>query len=798
MAGPWDTPPTADEIAAARGGGVWDAPPTPEETAAATPQPEPPGVGESLVTGVGRGAWAIPGLLGLDRAKATAIGRWLDGKMGFTPETTVADAERYERGREAAAEKAHPLATGIGVGVGAAPSMLLAPQAAAPVGASLAARSGAGALTAGAQSAAVEAGVTAGLPLGDRLKRIGAAGVMGAGIGALAPGAPAGAIVQRQAGAAAREAESGAAANARAAAGASADAGASGGSAGAQNVTEIVVRPPKRGMVSRILREPEPVPEAQYLLDRGVPLTKGLNDARSGFAQTEIASQSLEGVGARIRAQRQKALTEAMDLAFQESRPPVPAKARPVNLPPEEYLYHVTPAENADSIARQGLRADAPKIAEGGPHGDTKAVFLSDADTVATYRDLYGADGSPLAVFRVPRSALTSLEEDTASEGVAYLSREHIPARLLEKETEGGWESVAASSPGRREIPRDGDINAKYAALKSMWDDAYGAIRAKDELIQPGIVEAEFARPLKGTPEAPGLLDEIIDDVTDPLAAVWDDASRTQARRFLDNQVTRLKAGAKDEAGRVPLGDMLRTLSDIRKASRAALQSEKYDLHQILARAEDAFEQSIESQATPQTRAELRALNAKYRDFKTVEDAVIRAKDAPGGISPAQLSMSVKATEPQRSRYAAGGGGELRDLSKAVRTVFDESISPPTGARLLSVAPKWAREGFIGPTIFLRNSSQAGAQGGAAGAAAGARAGARSGSSASARLSEALKADPAAFGPYAPRLLSAEAQRGPEGLAAAHYVLSVQDPAYAALMRRVTLSPSQAAAEGEE
>jgi hypothetical protein len=671
MAGPWDTPPTADEIAAAQGGGVWDAPPTPEEVAAVAPQSEKPGAGESLVKGIGRGAWAIPGMLGLDRAKAVAIGRWLDGKIGFTPETTVADAERYERGREAAAEEAHPLATGLGVGVGAAPAMLIAPQAAAPAGASLAVRSGAGALTAGAQSAAVEAGMTSDLPLGQRLARIGAAGVMGAGIGALAPGAPAGAIVQRQAGAVSREAEAAARAGARASS--SADAGATGGAAGAQNVTELVVRPPKRGVVSRILREPEPVPEAQYLLDRGVPLTKGLNDARSGFAQTEIASQSLEGVGSRIRAQRQKALSEAMDLAFDEARPP-----------------------------------GAPRIA------------------------------------------------------------------------------------------KDGDINAKYAALKSQWDDAYGAIRAKDELIQPGIVEAEFARPLKGSAEAPGLLDEIIDDVTDPLAAVWDDASRAQARRFLDNQVTRLKAGAKDEAGRVPLGDMLRTLSDIRKASRAALQSEKYDLHQILARAEDAFEQSIESQATPQTRAELRALNAKYRDFKTVEDAVIRAKDAPGGISPAQLSMSVKATEPQRSRYAAGGGGELRDLSKAVRTVFDESISPPTGARLLSVAPKWAREGFIGPTIYLRNTSQAGAQGGSAGAAAGARAGARAGSSASARLSEALKADPAAFGQYAPRLLAAEAQRGPEGLAAAHYVLSVQDPAYAALMRRVQFSPSQAAAEGEE
>jgi hypothetical protein len=70
--------------------------------------------------------------------------------------------------------------------------------------------------------------------------------------------------------------------------------------------------------------------------------------------------------------------------------------------------------------------------------------------------------------------------------------------------------------------------------------------------------------------------------------------------------------------------------------------------------------------------------------------------------------------------------------------------------------------------------------------------------SAALNLSELLRTTPQAFGKYAEQLMAAEAQRGPEGLAAAHYVLSVQDPAYGALMRRVQLSPSQAAAEGEE
>jgi hypothetical protein len=111
------------------------------------------------------------------------------------------------------------------------------------------------------------------------------------------------------------------------------------------------------------------------------------------------------------------------------------------------FLYHVTPRLNARAIAREGLRPDAPKIGEGGPHGDTQAVFLADEATVPVYRDLYGAGGEPLSVFRVPRQALRSLREDMASEGTAYMTSERIPPAALEVETARGWMPVVR---GRR------------------------------------------------------------------------------------------------------------------------------------------------------------------------------------------------------------------------------------------------------------------------------------------------------------------------------------------------------------
>lgn len=108
----------------------------------------------------------------------------------------------------------------------------------------------------------------------------------------------------------------------------------------------------------------------------------------------------------------------------------------------DQYLYHVTPESNVPAINREGLRPDAPKIAEGGPHGNTRAVFLAEQDTLPTYRDLYGGGDQPVATYRVPRYMLTDLMEDNASEGRSWMSKRPIPASLLEVERGGKWEPL--------------------------------------------------------------------------------------------------------------------------------------------------------------------------------------------------------------------------------------------------------------------------------------------------------------------------------------------------------------------
>lgn len=331
---------------------------------------------------------------------------------------------------------------------------------------------------------------------------------------------------------------------------------------------------PGRSATEKIFGEPEMIPEARYLAERGVRLTKGMYDPKSNRALVEMASTSFPGAGAGVMKQRSQALEDAIALGFREGAPP-------------------------------------------------------------------------------------------------------------------GWTGKLT-----------GDINEKYSILKAAWDDAYDQIRATGEKIYPAIHDGSGGVPLRSAGKTEGALDRIVND----LDETWDDANRAVAKRFLDNQIGRITEG-KGALARVDIGDMLKVLSEIKRNGRSAARKQNYDLAEIMSRAQDAVEQALESQASPETSAALRSLNAKYRDFKVIEDAVVRAGDSPAGITPSRYSAAVKAAEPYRARYAAGGGGPHRELSRAINVVFDESASPKNGARLFQALPGVLKSSVVAPTIYLRNAA---------------------------------------------------------------------------------------------
>jgi hypothetical protein len=150
MAGPWDTPPTADEIAAAQGAGVWDAPPTPEEVAAVAPPVEPEiGTAEAAaraLSSIGTGGLGTK-TLGLRPASRMS---------GFRDRGPLEESERLrlireQQDRDDAALRAHPV---VSLAVGGPAAALSLPIGAASRAPSVAGRA-AQAMGAGAKFGAL-------------------------------------------------------------------------------------------------------------------------------------------------------------------------------------------------------------------------------------------------------------------------------------------------------------------------------------------------------------------------------------------------------------------------------------------------------------------------------------------------------------------------------------------------------------------------------------------------------------------------------------------------------------------
>lgn len=108
---------------------------------------------------------------------------------------------------------------------------------------------------------------------------------------------------------------------------------------------------------------------------------------------------------------------------------------------PQSFLYHVTPAENDAAIAKQGLRPDAPKLYEGGPHAETKAVFLGDEMAAQTYLDEFSASGQPITTYRVAKESVRDVKADPADNN-AWMTPSSVPAKNLEKLVDGKWVPV--------------------------------------------------------------------------------------------------------------------------------------------------------------------------------------------------------------------------------------------------------------------------------------------------------------------------------------------------------------------
>ena len=103
------------------------------------------------------------------------------------------------------------------------------------------------------------------------------------------------------------------------------------------------------------------------------------------------------------------------------------------------------------------------------------------------------------------------------------------------------------------------------------------------------------------------------------------------------------------------------------------------DAEALLKSAEQRATEVLESQLPPDAMRALRAVDAKYGNFKVLESAIDRSKDRPDAFTPAQFSMAVKESVPSKGQYAAGGG-RMRDIARESVDVFSPR-TPMTGAQ---------------------------------------------------------------------------------------------------------------------
>jgi hypothetical protein len=596
---------------------------------------EPPKTGKlrALDLGAQRGMAAVPGLLGLDRAKVAAASRYaydrVFGDSGVVAPPSFGEFEGAERAEEQAAERDRPILTALGIGAGAAPLAAAAPVA-MPAGAALGARVAAAGTTAALQSAAVEGGVTSGLPVDERLKRMAIAALAGGGLGSLAPVAAPGLSRAQLAAAAPAEPASG-----RVAA-AAADRALKATGATKADLAKV--------------RDPQAVGRA--LLDEpGVKL-------RSPRVLAETAGQAKAGYGRRIGG-----AVDAADAARAD-----------------DYVYHVTPRENVQAITAEGLRPDAPKLAEGGPHGDTRAVFLGEADTIPTYRDLYGDDA---VVLRVRRDAAGDLAPDEFSEGTSWMTERGIaPSRIEAQAPDGTWAPLAPGGSG-------GGFNLAAVTARARAD-----ILAKLQ-----------ADPLQKT-------------TAEKVAQYLAD---------LDAQGPTVSA-SEGHAIRKQLDNFLRGANRAQDPESTFAKAAVNDVRGIV---DDELGATMERAGQG---AEWEGANA---GFSALSDAVKLAKK---GVARREGNRSFGFAE----QVAGGPGAIVGTLAGGV----------PGGAA-----------GYVGASLVANTVKRYGNP-----------VAARSLD----RLAKVLASNPERLGSFAAQLKAVEQKAGPQGLAAAHYVLSHSSPEYRA------------------
>ena len=237
------------------------------------------------------------------------------------------------------------------------------------------------------------------------------------------------------------------------------------------------------------------------------------------------------------------------------------------------------------------------------------------------------------------------------------------------------------AAPGAKITPSH-NINEMFDEAKSSWDPVYAQVHGYP--IKPAVGNQPLSAALQAASQVPGL----------------SKSQQFSINSWLQNRLGALPTNPKSEdyIGKDSLRSAIR--GQVRNLTRSvnAGQIDAPLMRQAYENAEDAVTRTLESQLPPQAVATLRGADMGYAQLKVIENAVAAAKDQASGLTPSKLSSAIYASS-DKSQYARGAGGPLRDLASAGTKVFETTV-PPTGVRT-PLAMAAAGLGYAYPHVAL-------------------------------------------------------------------------------------------------
>jgi hypothetical protein len=263
-------------------------------------------------------------------------------------------------------------------------------------------------------------------------------------------------------------------------------------------------------------------------------------------------------------------------------------------------------------------------------------------------------------------------------QGVPVIGPKISKARSLGKTQTQNVIAQEAAPPGVVLQPRQ-DPQDMFRDLLKAYDTAYE--------VGKGYPMLPVIRPATG-PDVP-----LAKALQVPPTARGTDEGRKYAASVINDELSSLKGlGAK-----LSSDDLFAMRSRIRAEVRSLRKKVNAPLgaDDILSNAEQRITAALDSQLPPNVVQQIRAIDAKYGNFKIIENALYRATDRTGGFTPSQFSQAVREGTTSRMGYAAGGG-RMRDLSRAALDVF-QPRQPATGRQMAALLATGGAAMFGGP-----------------------------------------------------------------------------------------------------